>query len=47
MNRREFVKSLGFRAAALVLPELLAGKFAEGDTIRIDAGQHKFIFQKV
>ncbi len=27
--------------------EILAGKFAEGDTIRIDAGQHKFIFQKV
>ena len=27
--------------------EILAGKFAEGDTIRIDASQHKFIFEKV
>jgi len=27
--------------------EILAGKFAEGDTIKIDASQHKFIFQKV
>ena len=27
--------------------EILAGKFAEGDTIRIDASQHRFIFQKV
>jgi ATP-dependent Clp protease ATP-binding subunit ClpB len=27
--------------------EILAGKFAEGDTIRIDAGQHRFTFQKV
>jgi len=27
--------------------EILAGKFTDGDTIRIDAGQHKFIFQKV
>ncbi len=25
--------------------ELLAGKFAEGDTIKIDAKQHKFIFE--
>ncbi len=27
--------------------EILAGKFAEGDKIKIDAGQHKFTFQKV
>jgi ATP-dependent Clp protease ATP-binding subunit ClpB len=27
--------------------EILAGKFAEGDKIKVDAGQHKFIFQKV
>jgi ATP-dependent Clp protease ATP-binding subunit ClpB len=27
--------------------EILTGKFAEGDTIRIDASQHKFIFEKV
>jgi ATP-dependent Clp protease ATP-binding subunit ClpB len=27
--------------------EILAGKFAEGDTIKIDASQHKFVFQKV
>jgi ATP-dependent Clp protease ATP-binding subunit ClpB len=27
--------------------EILASKFAEGDTIKIDASQHKFIFQKV
>jgi hypothetical protein len=47
MNRREFVKSLSFGALAMVLPEILAGKFAEGDTIRIDAGQHRFTFQKV
>ena len=26
--------------------ELLAGKFAEGDTIQIDADAHKFIFTK-
>lgn len=27
--------------------ELLAGKFAEGDTVRIDASQHKFTFEKI
>ncbi len=27
--------------------ELLAGKFAEGDTIKIDANQHKFTFEKM
>jgi len=27
--------------------ELLAGKFAEGDTIKIDATSHKFTFEKV
>ena len=27
--------------------ELLAGKFGEGDKIRIDANQHKFIFEKI
>ena len=27
--------------------QLLAGNFAEGDTVRIDADQHKFIFEKV
>ena len=27
--------------------EILAGKFAEGDKIKVDASQHKFIFQKV
>jgi len=26
--------------------ELLAGKFAEGDTVKIDANQHRFIFEK-
>jgi ATP-dependent Clp protease ATP-binding subunit ClpB len=26
--------------------ELLAGKFAEGDTIKIDADAHKFTFEK-
>ena len=27
--------------------ELLAGKFAEGDTIRIDADAHKFSFVRI
>jgi len=27
--------------------ELLAGKFTEGDTIKIDANAHKFSFQKI
>jgi len=27
--------------------ELLAGKFADGDKIKIDATQHKFTFEKV
>jgi ATP-dependent Clp protease ATP-binding subunit ClpA len=27
--------------------QLLSGKFAEGDTIRIDASQHRFTFEKV
>ena len=27
--------------------ELLAGKFVNGDTIKIDAGQHRFTFEKV
>jgi ATP-dependent Clp protease ATP-binding subunit ClpB len=27
--------------------ELLAGKFAEGDTVKIDADAHKFIFEKM
>jgi len=26
--------------------ELLAGKFSDGDTIRIDAGPHGFLFEK-
>ena len=27
--------------------ELLAGTFSEGDTIRVDADMHKFIFEKI
>jgi len=27
--------------------ELLAGKFAEGDKIKIDATQHRFTFEKI
>ncbi len=27
--------------------EILAGKFAEGDSVKIDAKQHKFIFEKI
>jgi ATP-dependent Clp protease ATP-binding subunit ClpB len=27
--------------------ELLAGKFSEGDTIRVDAGAHRFTFEKI
>ena len=27
--------------------KILAGKFAEGDTIKIDADAHKFVFEKV
>jgi len=27
--------------------ELLAGKFAEGDTVKVDANQHKFEFDKI
>jgi len=27
--------------------ELLAGKFADGDKIKIDADSHKFMFEKV
>jgi len=27
--------------------ELLAGKFAEGDKIKVDASSHKFMFEKV
>ena len=27
--------------------ELLAGKFTEGDTIKIDADSHRFTFEKV
>jgi hypothetical protein len=46
MNRRQFVKSLSFGAAALVLPEILAGKFANGDKIKVDASSHKFTFEK-
>jgi hypothetical protein len=26
--------------------ELLVGKFTDGDTIKIDAGAHKFTFEK-
>jgi len=29
------------------LGRVLAGKFADGDTIKIDADQHKFSFEKV
>jgi hypothetical protein len=47
MGRREFVKSLSFGAAALVLPELLSGKFTDGDKIKVDASSHKFTFEKV
>jgi ATP-dependent Clp protease ATP-binding subunit ClpB len=27
--------------------ELLAGKFEDGDKIRVDANQHRFVFEKV
>jgi ATP-dependent Clp protease ATP-binding subunit ClpB len=27
--------------------ELLAGKFSEGDMIRVDAGAHRFTFEKI
>lgn len=47
MNHRESIKSLRLGAAALVLPELLAGKFADGDKIKVDASSHKFTFEKV
>ena len=27
--------------------EILAGRFNDGDTVRVDANQHKFLFEKV
>ncbi len=27
--------------------ELLAGKFSEGDTIRVDASAHRYTFEKI
>jgi ATP-dependent Clp protease ATP-binding subunit ClpB len=44
---RPLKRTIQQRLENALAAELLAGKYAEGDTIKIDAKQHKFIFEKV
>jgi len=44
---RPLKRTIQQRLENALATELLAGKFAEGDTIKIDANQHRFTFQKV
>jgi ATP-dependent Clp protease ATP-binding subunit ClpB len=44
---RPLKRTIQQRLENALAAELLAGKFAEGDTIKIDANQHRFIFEKV
>jgi ATP-dependent Clp protease ATP-binding subunit ClpB len=44
---RPLKRTIQQRLENALASELLAGKFAEGDTIKIDANQHRFIFEKV
>jgi ATP-dependent Clp protease ATP-binding subunit ClpB len=44
---RPLKRTIQQRLENALAAELLAGKFAEGDKVRIDANQHKFAFEKV
>jgi len=44
---RPLKRTIQQRLENALAAELLAGKFTEGDTIKIDANQHRFIFEKV
>jgi ATP-dependent Clp protease ATP-binding subunit ClpB len=44
---RPLKRTIQQRLENALATELLAGKFAEGDTVKIDANAHKFTFQKV
>jgi len=43
---RPLKRTIQQRLENALAAELLAGKFAEGDTVKIDANQHRFIFEK-
>ncbi len=44
---RPLKRTIQHRLENRLAAELLAGKFAEGDTVKIDANQHRFSFEKV
>ncbi len=44
---RPLKRTIQQRLENALAAELLAGKFTEGDTIKIDANQHRFIFKKL
>jgi ATP-dependent Clp protease ATP-binding subunit ClpB len=44
---RPLKRTIQQRLENLLASELLEGKFAEGDKIRIDSDSHKFIFEKI
>jgi ATP-dependent Clp protease ATP-binding subunit ClpB len=44
---RPLKRTIQQRLENALAAELLAGKFAEGDTVKIDANQHRFTFQRV
>jgi len=44
---RPLKRTIQQRLENLLAAQILSGKFAEGDAVRIDASQHKFIFEKI
>ena len=44
---RPLKRTIQQRLENILAAELLAGKFAEGDTVRVDADSHSFTFEKV
>ena len=44
---RPLKRTIQQRLENMLASELLAGKFTDGDTIKIDADSHRFTFEKV
>jgi ATP-dependent Clp protease ATP-binding subunit ClpB len=44
---RPLKRTIQQRLENLLAAQILSGKFAEGDTVKIDANQHKFTFEKI
>ena len=43
---RPFKRTIQQRLESRLAAEILAGKFSNGDTVKIDADSHKFTFEK-